>query len=155
MKQIPLTQGLFALVDDKDFEWLSQWKWFTYKHRNTFYAKRMSKTADGKRTTTLMHVEIIGRRKGLITDHITGVGLDNRRENLRHVTQRQNLQNLHIETSSKYPGVYWHKQKSKWHAVIRVNGKRKHLGYFTGELEAFDAYRKAAETLGDFVLRNM
>jgi hypothetical protein len=142
-KQISLTQGLFALVDDADFEWLNQHKWCALKERNTFYAVRTSKTVNGKRTTIYMHIEIIGRKEGLMTDHINGNGLDNRRENLRHVTHRQNGQNRHDETTSKYPGVYWYKRDKKWTASIRINGRRKYLGYFINEADASAAYYRA------------
>ena len=40
MKQIPLTQGKFALVDDEDYEFLMQWKWCTLRIRNKYYAVR-------------------------------------------------------------------------------------------------------------------
>ena len=37
MKKILLTQGKYVFVDDKDFEWLSQYKWCTLKKKNTYY----------------------------------------------------------------------------------------------------------------------
>lgn len=40
MRKIPLTQGKFALVDDADFDWLNQWKWYALKTKTTFYAVR-------------------------------------------------------------------------------------------------------------------
>lgn len=57
MRQIPLTQGKFAKVDDEDFEWLSQWKWYALKHGNTFFAAR-----DSNGTQILMHDEIMRRQ---------------------------------------------------------------------------------------------
>ncbi|MCK9460667.1 MAG: HNH endonuclease [Proteobacteria bacterium] len=154
MKEIPLTQGKVALVDDDDFEWLSQWKWCAIKHWNTFYAMRMSKTVNGKRENIQMHHAIIGKKEGLVTDHINGNGVDNRRENLRHVTHRQNGQNRHHEKTSKYLGVHWHKPLNKWLAQIQINGQKKHLGVFKDEQAAYHAYYNAVTALGETILVN-
>jgi len=152
MKQIPLTQGQFAIVDDADYEWLNQWKWYAHKNYNTFYAVRKSKTVNGKRDLIRMHIEIIGKKEGLITDHINGDGLDNQRHNLRHVTYRQNQQNLHAERSSRFPGVGWFKATGKWRGRVRIGGRLKHLGYFVSETDAFKAYCNAINELGEAVL---
>lgn len=143
MKQIPLTQGLFAIVDDVDYELLNQWKWYAHKNGRVFYATRhISKTKSLK-----MHQEIIGETPGFVCDHINGDGLDNRRDNLRTVTNRQNLQNRHVESSSKYPGVHWHKAIRRWQAQITINGYRKYLGVFISEEDAYATYLKAVSDL--------
>lgn len=147
MKKIPLTQGLFALVDDEDFDWLNQWKWYAQKSANTFYAVRNSKRVNGKREQIRMHVEILGKKEGFMADHLNGAGLDNQRYNLRHVTRRQNAQNRHHDRSSKYPGVSWRKDERKWESRIWVGTKRKRLGLFTNEAEAAQAYQKALLTI--------
>lgn len=49
--------------------------------------------------------------------------------------------------SSQYKGVYWHKASKKWTTKIVINGKLKHLGYFTCELETLEAYQKALREL--------
>ena len=46
------------------------------------------------------------------------------------------------EYSSKYKCVYWVKNANKWRSQITINGKKKHLGYFTSEEEAHEAYQK-------------
>ena len=143
MKKLPLTQGQVAIVDDADYEWLSQWKWYAAKICNIFYAVRQAKRVNGKQKNIFMHAEIIGRKEGLEIDHINGNGLDNRRENLRHVTHRENGQNRHDKRSSKYPGVCWHKRDFNWQATIRLNGKAKYLGSFINEEDAFAAYCRA------------
>jgi len=152
MREIPLTQGKVALVDDEDYEELSEYKWYALKVGNTFYAVRNStkqENESGYPATICMHRQILGIiLSPLQVDHINGGGFDNRKSNLRITTQRQNRQNLHIKQSSIYPGVCWNKGHNKWQACIRINGKQKYLGYFSTELEAFQAYKNANDTLG-------
>jgi hypothetical protein len=79
----------------------------------------------------------------LVVDHINNDKLDNRVENLQYITQRLNSSKDKQNTSSKYTGVSWNKEKKKWKSCIRINGKIKHLGYFTDELEASKSYQNA------------
>ena len=154
MKEIKLTQGKVALVDDDMFEELNQFKWQAVKNYNMFYARRSLPRINGKRPQILMHHEIIGRSsKGLVADHKDGNGLRNLRSNLRFVTYRQNIQNLHnIKKSSQYSGVSWHKDRQKWQANIWINGVKKYLGLFIDEFEAFEVYRKAVNAIGQTVI---
>jgi len=153
MKEIPLTQGKFAQVDDEDFERLNQFKWFARKSRGTYYAGRNSAYVDGKRKTINMHTVILGVKKDLQGDHRDGNGLNNRRDNLRHVTRRQNNQNRKNQIkTSEYPGVSWEKRRRIWVSKIGINGKYKHLGYFVSEISAFGAYCKAVNGLGEKVV---
>lgn len=152
MKQIPLTQGKFALVDDDDFEWLSQWKWFSDARAIT-YAIRHQKMIKGVHGPNMrMHREIMKAATGDQVDHIDGNGLNNQRDNLRIVSIRQNSQNRHGEKSSLYPGVTWHKRRNVWQAAIYKNGKSVHLGCFSNQYDAFCAYKKASAELGEEVL---
>ncbi|MDO8673049.1 MAG: HNH endonuclease [Dehalococcoidia bacterium] len=128
-----------AVVDEADVEWLSQWQWHLVKS-GTGYAGRMVRRYGGVRAI-LMHREILGLPHGKsnrVTDHINHDTLDNRRANLRAVTQGQNLQNKrpYRNGTSKYRGVDWDKTKRRWRAEARLNGKHKHIGYFTSEDEA-------------------
>jgi len=79
-------------------------------------------------------------------DHINGNRLDNRINNLREVTSQGNAQNrkLGSNNTSGVVGVRWSKFHSKWYAVINVNKKQKHLGYFENKEDAVSA-RKTAE----------
>jgi hypothetical protein len=83
-------------------------------------------------------------------DHIDGNGLNNRVENLRDVSQSENLKNsrAHLNNSSGETGVFWHKRWEKWRAQIRANGKANHLGYFQSVDEAADAYKSAKDYYG-------
>ena len=85
-------------------------------------------------------------------DHININPLDNRIENLRVVNHSINTRNRNKQKncSSQYKGVSWHKRDSKWFAQIRIDGKLKHLGYFTNEEEAYECYKKVYDEIMDF-----
>lgn len=150
-KQIPLTMGEFAIVDDEDYEYLSQWKWW----RNRGYAIR-SFMVKGKRHIILMHRVIMQAPLNKLVDHIDGNILNNQKHNLRICTHSENMRNQHsVSGTSKYKGVYWSKDKNKWAAQIRSSNKKKFLGYFSNEKDAALAYNKAAVELhGEFAKLN-
>ena len=147
MKRIPLTQGKFAIVDDVDFDWLNQYKWYSHidRSKNIFYVNRGRRW--GKRMITiLMHRLIMNPIKGMFIDHINGNGLDNRRSNLRICTRSQNGMNRKMQNNntSGYKGVIWSKSAKKWQVQIIFNKKRIHLGYFKIKKEGALAYNEAS-----------
>lgn len=147
MKKIPLTQGKFAIVDDEDYKYLSQWKWSALKNRNKYYAVRNAKS-NGKRTMITMHRQIMQALPNLLIDHINGDGLDNRKGNLRICQNSDNQYNGQAQnrtTSSKYKGVSWSSLRRKWRSQIGYKGKKLHLGYFDNEINAAKAYDIAAQ----------
>jgi primase-polymerase (primpol)-like protein len=148
MKEIPLTKGYYATVDDEDYSRLNAFKWHVYQRGTTIYALRTIKAING-RTTEYMHRVILGVPVGMDTDHIDGNGLNNQKSNIRIVTTRENAQNRHQITVSKYPGVSFERSSltSPWRAKIQVSGKIRHLGYFKTEEDAATAYRVACEIL--------
>ena len=83
----------------------------------------------------------------LVIDHINDDKLDNRLENLQIVTNRENSCKTQGKYSSKYKGVCWNKTANKWRSHIYVNGKIKHLGYFTNEQEASQTYQNKLKEL--------
>lgn len=145
MKDIPLTKGQVAVVDDEDYE---QYRW--YYEASTGYARGSIKT-NGIWKKVFMHQLILGTPPdGLEIDHINRKRLDNRRENLRFVTKAQNQANRNkclATCSSQYVGVCYEPTSSctrKWRSCIWVNGKHNYLGHFRTEREAALAYNKAA-----------
>lgn len=89
-------------------------------------------------------------------DHINGCPSDNRIENLREATKTQNSANQKMRGgSSRFKGAWWCKDKKKWRASIKANGKQNHIGYFTSELDAAKAYNEAAlKYFGEFARLN-
>lgn len=153
MKEIKLTKGKVTVVDDYDFEWLNQWKWYARENGNTFYAQRRKGNGTEK-----MHRLILGLvTKDQIADHKDGNGLNNQRTNLRAVTLSQNASNRRskLNGTSKYLGVNWHKKEKRWNASIRKNGKLVCLGGFSKEEDAALAYNTGALKLhGEFANLN-
>jgi hypothetical protein len=154
MKEITLAKGRVALVDDIDFEYLSQFKWQLWDKRgNTQYAIRKI-WRDGKKTTTTMHQEILKPPVGMISDHKNGYGLDNQRHNLRVCTYGNNCMNRKPQDgTSLYKGVSAHGKK--WRSRIKTKGKIYNLGSFASEIEAARMYDRAAtEMFGAFARCN-
>lgn len=156
MKEIVLTREKTALVDDEDFEELNKYKWCTYSGPWGCYAVRALPRSGGKHRIVRMHRSILDAPDGIQVDHINHNTLDNRRENLRLCTNLENSRNrISIRGSSRYKGVGWHKQRSKWRAYIKVNGKDISLGLFTKEVDAAVVYNNAAiEHFGEFANLN-
>ncbi len=154
MMEIPLTDGKVAIVDNEDFEFLSQWKWRFHKG----YADRNFNYAGGKRKCMLMHRVIAMTPDGMETDHINGNKLDNRRCNLRVCYRSENRFNqgkYNGDHHSQYKGVTWHKTWRKWQAQIRIDGKTKFLGKFDSEIAAALAFNEIAKQYhGEFAKLN-
>lgn len=153
MREIPLTQGKVALVDDEDYEALSAHKWFA---RRTIYGVDQI-YAYRDRGRILMHREITQAIDGVFVDHQNHNTLDNRRCNLRLCTPSQNQANRRkmAGTSSVYKGVYWHKGKARWQAAIKVNGRHISIGRFkTAEAAALAYNAKASLYFGEFAFLN-
>jgi hypothetical protein len=154
--EVPLTQGMKALIDDEDAALIQQYHWYAAKRKHTYYAGTNNNGEwPGQPTAILMHRLLTGFPVGV--DHINGNGLDNRRKNLRPTGQSGNLANQRATRgTSKYKGVSWVSRLNKWRAYIspRSTGYR-HLGTFASEAEAARAYDRAAIALwGAFARTN-
>jgi hypothetical protein len=150
MREIPLTRGKVALVDDADFEAVSAFKWYAYPHRNTWYAARKNGNA-----TIQMHRFILNTPQGLETDHEDGDGLNNRRYNIRVSTHAQNIANQGPQRGHLLKGVKKCNNCERWIARIGFNHRSLYLGiYQTPEAAAYAYDCKAVELFGEFARCN-
>ena len=140
MKTIPLTKGYEAMVDDEDYEKLLPFSWHAHKSRNVIYADHITPHVNGKQKTIKMHRVILNVPNGVQIDHIDGNGLNNQKNNLRVVTNRQNHMNRKWQRASKYPGITWERRRKHWVAQAQIDGKHVHIGSFPSEEEAYAAY---------------
>jgi len=147
MKLIPLTQNRSAMVDDSDFDELMKCKWFAHWNRDTlsFYARRNSVKVNRKQSTISMHRVILGLTNPKIKgDHKNHDTLDNQRDNLRAVTNSQNLMNRRGAARNSKTGVRGVSADGpSYRALIWVGGKNLNLGTFPTIALASEAYASA------------
>lgn len=114
MREIELTNGYKAKVDDRDYAALSGYSWYAQKCGNKVYAARKQRGVKAsKRKTLLMHRVLVGATdRNVYVDHADHDGLNNQRDNLRVTDNRHNQMNQKPKTgyTSKYKGVHWHKR---------------------------------------------
>lgn len=131
----------WALVDVADAH-LATHRWTL---KDGCYALRFIARGDGTYRQERMSRRILGLGDGdpRQADHVNGDTLDNRRANLRIVTNAQNAQNMaaHSDARSAYRGVDWFAPHGKWRARAHIGGRSHHIGYFDDEAEAGDAAR--------------
>ena len=147
MKHLVTACGLQILVDDEDYEYLAQFRWYRLVSRNTTYAR----TGINGKTKVLTHVlstKYKWNLNGKVVDHINKNGLDNRKQNLNVVTQQQNISKDagYKKSSSKLRGVS--KNKDKWCARLHIKGMNYYLGVFNTEEEAYQAYLNKRNEVG-------
>lgn len=150
MRQIPLSRGQYAIVDDADYKAVrAAGPWYAKPCWSGFYAMR---TRGGR--TVYLHRFLAGEDAATV-DHINGNGLDNRRGNLRSATVSENSRNRPAKrgNASGFKGVSRH--RSKWKATIAVAGRNIHLGTYADPAHAARVYDAAArEHYGEFAVFN-
>lgn len=141
-REIALTQGKVAIVDDEDYARVASHRWhFAYNeslkggYACTYIDKRLKQ----------MHRFLLDANPDTFVDHANRDTLDNRRSNLRLATAQQNACNRRKKggSLSKYIGVY-QVSSGRWRAYVYVNRKRINAGYFEVEIEAALAHDRLA-----------
>lgn len=156
-KKIPLTQGKYAIVDDADYEWLNQWKWYARKSGRNWYVNRMTPRKNNGREMVFMHRVILDAPENKVVDHKNKNGLDNRRENLRLCSPGQNIRNSRTPRGSTtgYKGVTKRSGRKKFEVYINIGGRQKYIGCHDDPSEAARMYDRAARKyFGEFAGTN-
>jgi len=122
-------------------------------NNNGYYCVSLS---DGKRRKTydihlLLSINFLNHTPSntskLVCDHIDNNKLNNKLSNLQLITHRKNLSKDRKNKTSKYTGVSKHKSCDMWVSQIHINGRKKYLGLFRSEYEAYLEYKKELNKL--------
>ena len=153
-REITLSRGLIALVDDVDYERVAAKRWSVVRARQIaeVYYARHAFWVDGKSQSILLHRFILDAPAGQPVDHVNGDRLDCRRANLRFCTLSQNAANR-APRPNAFKGV--NRRSSRWEAHIKVDGVDFYLGTHDAPEDAARAYDRAAiERFGQFARVN-
>ena len=160
MNTIPLTQGKVAIISPEDYRHLMQWSWHAAKKGRqtiTYYAERRVNSKTENRHIGL-HQEVVKRvgiviPPGYTIDHINNDPLDNRRENLRVVTESQNQWNRRRggDNRTGVKGVCYDEANRNYKAAIWKGNKPMWQKHFKTLNAATTAIEKARKKLhGDY-----
>ena len=140
--RIPLTGGFTTVIDEADWPLVAPYTWCTVKQGTRYpYAKAWAREGADRRVI-FMHRLILNAPPELQIDHKNHDTLDNRRSNLRLVTNAQNQANLRARGgTSRFRGVRWF--KNRWQAAVMFHGRLHYLGRYDDEEEAARAVDRA------------
>jgi len=153
MREIPLTRGKVALVDDEDYDRVvAEGSWYATPRRQTFYACRRN-----TRGMVYMHRFITGAPAGMIPDHWNHDGLDNQRHNLKVVPARDNsirVRGLTCAKTSRFRGVHRQSRGGAWRMQIVVRDVAITRSYATEDAAAAAYNLLAREHFGPSAVLN-
>lgn len=138
------TETLIGAFDKSELEKVDIFCWSARydSHVGNYYLQASIKGQTDKRTWAMMHRMICNEPKGMVIDHINGNTLDNRKENLRVVSNGQNSQNRKSSrkgSASGIRGVSYRSDINKWRVRVAVNYKHVSIGNFETLEEAEQA----------------
>lgn len=141
------------LLDEEDYSFISRFKWHIKKDKNTYYAYTNIYIAN-KNTSVSIH-RLLTQLRNCTIDHKNRNGLDNRKENLRFCTAKQNSYNRVRKNKFGFRGVYLPKRSKTFYFQIQKDGKKIHSGGYKTAKDAAIAYDKINRELhGEFGIRN-
>lgn len=146
-----------VIIDTEDWDKVKQYHWHINLNGNNFYVVTDICNIEGHSILRLHRLVLNLLDNKIEIDHKFHNTLDNRKENLRICTHKNNSRNVKRfkNNVSGYKGVYWRKDTKKWQVSIRYGNKLIHLGYFTDILEAAKKYNYAAiKYFGEFACLN-
>ena len=147
MAEVKVSKGKYlAIIDEEDLEFTSNHTWRLCAGYATTSIPYINEDGVKKYKTSTMHRMLNKTPEGMMTDHKNGNKLDNRRENLRTVTPKQNQMNKKTSktSTSGLKGIGWCKQTKRWRVSLSVDGKFKNLGRFHCIGKAIKTYNEAA-----------
>lgn len=113
---------------------------------NGFYCRGKIQQSNGKRATVYLHRWLTSCPSDLQVDHFDNDTLNNRRENLRILTNSENQQNpkgAQRNSKSGVLGVFWSESCRKWIGQIELDGKKQYLGAHKRLSEAANVVKEA------------
>lgn len=155
MALLPLSQGLYAVIDDADWPLVAGMKWYAHRERSGYYAIHNYGRPHNWRTVRLSRF-LLGVLPDVMVDHANRDTLDYRRANLRVCDNRLNQGNAKLcaTNTSGFKGVS--PFRGGWRAIIAgVGDRRITIGTYATREEAARAYDLAAvDYFGEFALTN-
>jgi hypothetical protein len=120
------------------------------KRRSAYWVKTMSLLGYPRRVHRIVWFMYYGEWPKDQIDHINGVATDNRIENLRDVSNKENMHNKsrQANNTSGVTGIYWYPKREKWLVQLATSGKRYHIGYFKDKEDAIAARKEAEKKYG-------
>lgn len=125
-----------VLIDTEDVPKIENYRWCVkYYPRDKVFYIVANTTIKNKRKMLKMHRLITNCPDQMVVDHTNHNTLDNRKQNLRVCTDKQNKENIirakSHNKSSGLRGIYWDKQRKKWKVKLVNNGKQIYGGFYS------------------------